>query len=331
MNEFDFIRHYLQKQLHDPSIVLGIGDDAAVVRPEQGKDLHISKDMLLVNRHFFDDMPPEDLAHKILAVNVSDMAAMGATPKWVLLGAALPQLDSAWLERFCQSLFHTAQQFGVSLIGGDTTRGELAFSVTIMGETPQGLGLRRSGAKVGDDIWVSGQIGLAAVGLQLQLLQKKLPEKRGFSELTALSAHSQQACLQALARPEPRLALGQALLKIAHAAQDISDGLVQDLEHILRASNVGAELWEHAIPTLPELQQVLTPQQWRQCVLAGGDDYELLFTAAPQHRDDIRLLAQNCGTRVSRIGQITQQDLKIVNQHGQTLELNQKGFDHFAH
>ena len=165
MNEFDFIRHYLSRQQTDTEVVLGIGDDAAIVRPRSGYDLCFSSDMLLAGRHFFTDVAAGDLAHKVLAVNVSDMAAMGATPRWVLLSAALPYLDEAWLKDFCDTLFYQTRAYDITLIGGDTTRGDWVFNVTIIGELPQGAALCRSGAQPGDDIWVSGYLGAAAAGL----------------------------------------------------------------------------------------------------------------------------------------------------------------------
>ena len=242
MTEFDFIRRYLQRQQPDRDVVLGIGDDAAIVRPCAGMDWCFSSDMLLAGRHFFADVAPADLAHKVLAVNLSDMAAMGAAPRWVLLSAALPQLDEAWLQAFCDSLFALAAQFGVTLIGGDTTRGDYVFSVTIAGELPQGMALRRDAAQPGDDIWVSGQLGLAAAALNRHWQTVQLPQEV-FAQ-----------CERARLRPQPRVALGRALLPFAHAAQDVSDGLGQDIGHILKASGVGAELWVDALPSLPDLR-----------------------------------------------------------------------------
>ncbi|MCF7529790.1 thiamine-phosphate kinase [Neisseria lisongii] len=319
MTEFDFIRRYL-KQQNDADVVLGIGDDAAIVRPRSGFDLCFSSDMLLKNVHFFADVSPEDLAWKVLAVNISDMAAMGAVPRWALLSAGLPELEADWLQRFCDSLFALAQRFGVTLIGGDTTRGDLVFNVTIAGELPQGQGLQRHAAQAGDDIWVSGRIGLAAAALQCRLKKCELPP--------AVFA----VCEQALLRPFPRVALGQAVLPFARAALDISDGLAQDLGHILQASGVGATVWLDALPTLPELKTLLPEAQWQACVLAGGDDYELVFTAPAEQRRAILEVAQRSNTPVSRIGIITETGrLKIIRSadDDSEIQLTNTGFDHF--
>lgn len=321
MTEFDFIRKYLQGQRQDHQVVVGIGDDAAVVRPKLGHDLCFSADMLLKNRHFFEDVSPEDLAWKVLAVNISDMAAMGAEPKWALLSAGLPELDEYWLRRFCNSLFDVAQRFGVTLIGGDTTRGDLVFNVTIVGELPQGKALRRDAAKVGDDIWVSGKIGLAASALNCILQQCALPPEIF------------EQCEAQLLRPVPRVALGRAILKLAHAAQDVSDGLAQDIGHILTASKVGAEIWADELPTLPELKQSLSREQWLRYTLAGGDDYELVFTAPQVCRETLQAAAQKSDTPITRIGKITDSGrLKVVNSVSDSNEiiLTALGFDHFG-
>lgn len=319
MTEFDFIRQYLKRQQQDAQLLLGIGDDAALVRPQSGYDLCFSSDMLLKNRHFFADVAPEDLAWKVLAVNLSDMAAMGARPRWVLLSAALPELDADWLQRFCDSFFALAQRFGVILIGGDTTKGDLVFNITIVGELPQGQALRRDGAQVGDDIWVSGELGLAAAALQHCLNKYCLDE--------AL----RPLCQSKLLRPEPRVALGQKILPLANAGQDISDGLSQDIGHILAASGVGAELWADQLPVPEALKQDLPRQAWLEAALAGGDDYELLFTAAQNRRADILAAAAECGVAVTRIGIINQTGrLKIIDADGQEITLTSKGFDHFG-
>lgn len=320
LGEFDFIRRYLVHQPNRPDVVLGIGDDAAIVRAQAGQDWCISADMLLAGRHFFGDERPEDIAHKIVAVNLSDMAAMGAVPSWILLSAALPELDEAWLTPFCQGLFAIAAEYGVALIGGDTTRGDYVFNLTIAGQVPTGTALRRSGAHVGDDVWVSGQVGLAAAALQHRLGELSLPP--------ALL----QRCNRSLQRPTPRISTAVGLRSLAHAALDVSDGLAQDLSHVLRASGVGARILAHHIPGDADLQRLLPPAQYRQLVLAGGDDYELLFTAAPAERAAIEALALSTGVPLSIIGTITAQSgvLNIIDEKGEPIVLCKQGFDHFG-
>ncbi len=320
MNEFDFIRHYLSRQQTDTEVVLGIGDDAAIVRPRSGYDLCFSSDMLLAGRHFFTDVAAGDLAHKVLAVNVSDMAAMGATPRWVLLSAALPYLDEAWLKDFCDTLFDQTRAYDITLIGGDTTRGDWVFNVTIIGELPQGAALCRSGAQPGDDIWVSGYLGAAAAGLAS--IQGKL----------SLPAEVDIACRTRLHRPQPRVGLGQHLLNVATSAMDVSDGLAQDLEHILQASAVGAHVEAALLPALPDLRRVLADERLFSLQLAGGDDYELLFTAPQQVREHVLAASRAAGVPVSRIGRITDNSgcLEVVDGNGDPVHLNHKGFDHFG-
>lgn len=316
MKEFDFIKQYLNRpQSDDGQVVLGIGDDAAIIRPDAGQDIHISSDMLLGGRHFFTDVSAADLAHRVLAVNLSDMAAMGATPKWALLSVALPDLQEAWLREFCDALFAMASEHGVRLIGGDTTKGDWVFNVTIMGQTPQGMGLRRDAAKVGDDVWVSGHLGLACAALHDHWLNVHLP-----NELF-------QLCEAARLRPQPRVALGQRLLHLAHAAQDVSDGFAQDLGHILTASAVGAVVNVDALPTLSELKQF---EQWPQWVAAGGDDYELVFTAPMAQRAAIVAAGQACGVMVTPVGQVVAgSGLQLQDAVGTPISLTHEGFDHF--
>lgn len=320
MTEFDFIRRYLNRQQEDADVILGIGDDAAIIRPKTGFDLCFSSDMLLKNRHFFSDVLPEDLAWKVLAVNISDMAAMGAKPRWALLSAGLPELDETWLERFCSSLFELANRFGVRLIGGDTTRGDLVFNVTIAGELPQGRALRRDAAKIGDDVWVSGEIGSAAAALNCHLKKCVLPDD--------VFVH----CEAKLLRPLPRVALGLGILPLAHAAQDISDGLAQDVGHILNASAMGMELWADCLPVYPPLKTHLDEQTWLACALAGGDDYELVFTAPEVNRECLLAAAQQADVPISRIGKVTDTcRLKIAETRGgKELNLTKTGFDHFG-
>ncbi len=319
MNEFDFIRQYLCNKQKDGNVLLGIGDDAAIVRPSLDMDWCISSDMLLAGRHFFTDTAAEDIAHKVLAVNLSDMAAMGATPKWVLLSAALPELNPVWLKSFCNQFFSLCGEYGVSLIGGDTTKGNLAFNVTIIGEVPKGLGLRRSGAAVGDDIWVSGRLGLAAAALEHLSGRYLLPPETA------------KICLPCLLRPQPRVALGRVMLGMAHAAQDVSDGLAQDLGHILCASKVGGQIYLQDLPTLPELAESLPSEILARHMLSGGDDYELVFTAPPGKRCEIIAAAEKAETAVSRIGKIMAgSGLEIFDSDGRPIYLKKGGFDHFS-
>ncbi|VEH88236.1 thiamine monophosphate kinase [Neisseria animaloris] len=319
MTEFDFIRRYLQKQQSDSEVLLGIGDDAAVIRPRAGFDLCFSSDMFLKNRHFFENVHPADLAYKVLAVNISDMAAMGAKPRWILLSAGLPDLQENWLEDFCTSLFSLARRFGITLIGGDTTKGDMVFNITIIGELPQGKALRRDAARDGDDIWVSGQVGLAAAALNHHWQLLKLP-----SDILEI-------CEQARLRPKPRVALGQLLLPFAHAAQDISDGLAQDLGHILKASAMGAEIFVEQLPTLPQLRGILPEKQLYDCLLAGGDDYELVFTVPESQREAVMKAGKISNTPVCRIGKINRSGrLKMTLADSSELHLNSLGFDHFG-
>jgi thiamine-monophosphate kinase len=313
MNEFDLIKRYFTTASSD--VVLGVGDDAAIVRPTAGCDLHVSVDTLVEGRHFFADVDPVDLGHKTLAVNLSDMAAMGARPRWALLSLALPDVDPVWLDGFARGFFALAQRHGVSLIGGDTTRGPLTLSVTIMGETLAGGGLCRHAARVGDDIWVSGELGLAAVALRQRL----------HGDL-AIPADVLETCRCKMDAPEPRLALGQALQPIAHAAIDISDGLMADLGHILQRSAVGAEIWSQSLPTHPWIAE--QGASLLDAVAAGGDDYELCFTADPGQRADIEALASGC--RVTRIGRVVAGDrARLLLASGEELFTGRNGFDHF--
>ncbi len=316
MNEFDFINQYLKSQSPSPEVILGIGDDAAIVRPNHQFDWCFSSDMLLENRHFFANVEPAALAHKVLAVNLSDMAAMGATPKWALLSVALPKLDSAWLDAFCKSLFAMADEYHLQIIGGDTTKGPMTFNVTIVGQVPRGQALKRAAAKIGDDVWVSGEIGLAAAALNHHWQNVQLSEQ------------DLLICEKKRTRPTPRVKLGERLLDFAHAAQDVSDGLWQDLEHIAEESGVGMDIDFDAIPTLASLKNHDGAAKW---ILTGGDDYELIFTAPVQNRECILQIAKEVGTPVSLIGSVTaqaQSGVKVYRNH-EMMNLDSKGFDHF--
>jgi thiamine-monophosphate kinase len=315
--EFSLIAKHFTRAT--PGAVLGVGDDCALLAPTPGMQLAVSSDMLLEGRHFSPQDSPAGIGHKSLAVNLSDLAAMGATPRWATLAIALPEENDAWLTAFSRGFFRMADQHGIELIGGDTTRGALTISITVMGEVPPGQALRRDGAQAGDDIWVSGVLGSAAMALAYR-------QGRLFMEQIDAAK-----VLPALYLPTPRVALGIALRGLAHSAIDISDGLLADLGHILERSGVGARLAFSALPTLPVVQAYLHEAVARECVLAGGDDYELCFTAPAGRRDAILAAAASANVSISRIGQITAEPgLSLLAADGQPLHYDKTGYDHFA-
>ena len=315
--EFDLIaRHFTRAT---PGAVLGVGDDCALLAPSPGMQLAVSSDMLLEGRHFSPQDSPAGIGHKSLAVNLSDLAAMGATPRWATLSIALPEANDAWLTAFARGFFRMADMHGIELVGGDTTRGALTLSITVIGEIPPGQALRRDGAQAGDDIWVSGVIGSAAMALAYR-------QGRVFMEQIDAAK-----VLPALYLPTPRVALGIALRGIAHSAIDISDGLLGDLGHILQRSNVGAILEFACLPTLPVVQAYLHEAVARDCVLAGGDDYELCFTTPASKCDAVLAAAASAGVAVTRIGHITAESgLTVIGADGRPLPVEHTGYDHFA-
>ncbi len=320
LSEFELIERFFRRPA--TSAALGIGDDAALVAPSPGCELAISVDMLVSGRHFFADADPYAIGHKTLAVNLSDMAAIGATPRWALLAGALPEIDTGWLSEFARGLFALADAHGVELIGGDTTRGPLTLCVTIIGEVPTGKALLRAGARSGDSIWVSGPLGDAA--LALAHLEGRV----------ALLADEFAACERALLLPTPRVALGELLRGVATAAIDISDGLTGDLGHVLQASKLGATIELGAIPRGVAMTRLLAGTERDvalRCLLAGGDDYELCFTV-PESRDaGVGDIARALGLSLSRIG-TTNGDSGIVvrDETGSKLATLPRAFDHFA-
>ena len=302
-SEFDIIRRFFSRPARHA--LLAGGDDAALLAPRPGTTLAVSTDLLLEGRHFSAGADARGLGHKALAVNLSDMAAMGATPRWATLALALPTADEAWLAAFAEGFYALAGRFGVDLVGGDTTRGPLTFCVAILGEVPQGQALTRAGARPGDEIWVSGELGGAAYAL----------------------AHPEDAAAaRRLHEPEPRVALGERLRGLASAAIDISDGFAQDLGHILERSAVGAEVRYDALPKFPVADAALQ----RRCVLSGGDDYELLFTAPASARGAIEALVAPLGLRLTRVGSIrSDAGLRVLDAQGAPIDFAH-GFDHFA-
>jgi thiamine-monophosphate kinase len=316
MSEFDLIARYFTRAT--PNAELGVGDDAALLQVSAGKVLAVSSDMLVCGTHFLPDADPYLLGHKTLAVNLSDLAAMGAEPRWATLALALPQADEAWLERFSAGFFALAERHRVELVGGDTTRGPLNLCVTIFGEVPAQQALRRSGAQAGDEVWVSGSLGDAA--LALAHLQGRI----------ILSDDELAACAPALHQPQPRIALGQALRGIASSAIDISDGLLADLGHILDASQAGAQIEFAALPVSDTLRGHLDQPLVRQCALAGGDDYELCFTVPAAYHAEVSRIAARLDLPLTRIGKIVAGRGCIVQDTaGNPLNIEAGGYDHF--
>jgi len=317
-SEFDIIRKYFTREA--PTAILGVGDDCALLRPDPGMLLAVSTDMLTSGIHFFPDADPAKLGHKALAVNLSDLAAMGAGPRWATLAIALPEADETWIAAFAQGFFGLAGRWRTELIGGDTTRGPLAISVTVMGEVPAGLALRRDAALAGDDIWLSGATGEAALALAHLKGRVKL-------EGAAL-----EACLARLHTPEPRVDLGVRLRGLVRSAIDVSDALLADLGHILEASRVGAELDSDKLPRAAPIADCPDKALAEDCLLAGGDDYELLFTAPKLKRAQIQAVGRDLEIPLALIGAAVPGDpvARLRDARGKLASRPRKGFDHFA-
>jgi thiamine-monophosphate kinase len=315
-SEFELIAKYFTHPIRHT--VLGVGDDAALLELRPGHELAATTDMLVEGVHFFADVSPLSLGHKALAVNLSDLAAMGATPRWAMLALSLPAAEERWIKDFAAGFFALAERHDVDLIGGDTTRGPRNICVQVMGEVAQGRALRRDGARPGDDVWVSGHLGDAAAALAHRKGELLLREP--------LLGH----CVARLDRPTPRVELGGRLTGLASSAIDISDGLLGDLGHICERSGVGAEIGFEHIPCSAELIPLRHHEPVTRAILAGGDDYELCFTAAPANRSGIDLLAGSLGLALTRIGRITEGGAVTVrDDKGQPMVPREKGFDHF--
>jgi len=291
--------------------VNGPGDDCVLLRPNAGLELAVTTDMLVEGRHFTKDADPRKLGHKALAVNLSDLAAMGAAPRWALLSIGLPGADERWLEAFSAGLFALAGRFGVELVGGDTTRAEArVINVVALGEVPAGVALYRSAARPGDDIWVSGELGGAALAL-------RRPEVL--------------EVVKRLHEPEPRVELGERLRGIAHAAIDISDGLVGDLGHIVERSALGAVVDYARLPRAGAFAALGDAALERDCVLSGGEDYELAFTAEPAQRAAIEALSRELGLALTRVGSMREGEAKLEVRDAAGRAMSWRGaFDHFA-
>jgi thiamine-monophosphate kinase len=317
IGEFDLIAKWFTKPARRSP--LGVGDDCALLAPRAGQQLAVSTDVLVEGRHFLSTVPADLLGHKALAVNLSDLAACGAEPLAFTLSLALPRVDSEFLEGFAAGLWALANHFQVDLVGGDTTAGPLTIGITVFGEVPTGTALLRSGAQVGDDLWVSGSLGDARLALE------------AFRGRVALSEAGFAQARRAMEQPQPRVALGLALRGLARSAIDLSDGLLGDLGHVLARSRVGAVVDEALLPRSALLASQRSPLQ-RQCLLTGGDDYELLFSAAPQDAQRVRQAGQRSETLVTRIGRVVAEPgLTVRDAAGQALDLQgQRAFDHFA-
>jgi len=316
LGEFDLIAKFFTRPVMRAP--LGIGDDCALLWPSQGMQLAISSDMLVEGRHFLSTVAPYRLGHKALAVNLSDLAACGASPVAFTLALAMPRVDESFLQAFSDGLFALADAHGCELIGGDTTQGPLNICITVFGEVPQGQALLRGGARVGDDIWVSGTVGDARLALE------------GFRGTVELEGQDLAAVRMAMEQPQPRVALGVALRGLAHSAVDVSDGLLGDLSHILRRSGAGATVNVDAIPRSTTLSR--QPLAWqRTCTLAGGDDYELVFTAAARDADAVATAARHAGVTVTRIGTVDHVvGVRLKDAQGRPVEGDFDSFDHFG-
>ncbi len=340
MGEFDLIARYFKRPpplAAAAQVTLGVGDDCALLQPRPGQQWAVSTDLLIEGRHFLSTVAPDRLGHKALAVNLSDLAACGAQPVAYTLALSLPSVDEAWLAAFAQGLHALADAHGIALVGGDTTRGPLAIGITVMGEVPPGQALLRSGAKAGDELWVSGHLGDARLALEV------------FRGSLSVPLPVWELARQRMEQPTPRVALGLALRGVASAAADVSDGLCGDLGHILAASGVGAVIdaadaietiasrgvWMGASGRLDSNLSANPPLpaewQWLDWVLNGGDDYELVFTAPSALTEAVRLAAAAAGTPVRRIGRIqAESGLWLRERDGVLTRLPTRGFDHFA-
>jgi thiamine-monophosphate kinase len=320
MGEFDLIARYFCRDT--PQTMLGPGDDGALIQPSPGMELAVTTDMLVSGVHFLPDTDPHDLGWKTLAVNLSDLAAMGAQPRWALLAGSLPAADETWLAPFAAGFHACAETFHVDLIGGDTTCGPLNLCVTAIGELPAGYALRRDGAKDGDDIWISGQVGLAALGLRCLQGRLNLPEPL------------RRLCVKRLQAPQPRVGLGLALRFLAHAAIDISDGLLADLGHIARRSGLEACLTLDRFPRLPKGAD---RAEALEAFLSGGDDYELCFTASPENRFSLGRVAADLDLPLWRVGSLFAASdatlvghVRLLGPDGENIEWKNRGYDHFC-
>jgi thiamine-monophosphate kinase len=320
MGEFELIsRYFANCGAKRTDTAIGVGDDGAVLQVRDGYDLVVTTDTMAVGTHFFPDDDPRALGHKVVAVNVSDLAAMGAEPAWLSLALSLPAIDEPWVAAFAAGLHETAEYYNCQLIGGDTTRGPLSLTMIAKGIVPRGKALTRSGAKVGDYIYVTGTLGDAALGLKLWQGQHDVSKKH------------QTHILQRFHYPSARVALGQALRNIASSAMDLSDGLYSDIQHILKRSGVGASVDVTKLPLSQAVKDSCDHATAIQLALSGGEDYELLFTVPEARRGSLDVLLSPYGIAVSCIGRITGVAGKLELKHAeQPYTYQHHGFVHFV-
>lgn len=314
--EFELIQRYFTREPR--GALLGVGDDAALLRPHSDLDLVVTTDTLVTGVHFAADADPQALGHKALAVNLSDLAAMGARPRWVLLALTLPESDEEWVARFARGFLTLADAFTVDLVGGDTCRGPLSICVTALGEVGRDRALRRDGARPGDDVWVSGVIGSAALALLHQQGEVRLKNP------------DLDRCLAQLNTPKPRVELGERLTGIATSAIDVSDGLLADLGHVAERSAVRAVIEYARVPCAPSVVSIRGHEPVRRAILGGGDDYELCFTAPPGRTLELEQLSAELGVGLTCIGRIEQgHGVEVLGEGGAPLAVEARGFDHF--
>ncbi|MBD1555930.1 thiamine-phosphate kinase [Vibrio sp. S9_S30] len=317
--EFNLITTYfVNRQTQRKDVQLSLGDDSALVTSPENVQIAISTDTLVAGTHFLEHANPAWVAHKALAANLSDLAAMGASPAWVSLALTLPEPDEMWLAPFSESFFELANYFNIQLIGGDTTKGPLSITLTVQGFVPEGKAMRRDGAKVGDWIYVTGTLGDSAAGLQVVLDDAK--RSKPYAE--ELEKRHYLAT--------PRLVVGQALREVASACLDISDGLISDLRHIMDASNVGAIIDVDNIPLSDELKAYCSDDiEAIQLALTSGEEYELCFCVPEEHKGQMDTLLSYSGTTATCIGQIRSGDELVLEQQGKKLDWALSGYDHF--
>jgi thiamine-monophosphate kinase len=315
--EFDLIARFFSRPVRGAK--LGVGDDAAIVAPSLACDLVVTTDTLVCGVHFLPDHNPRALGHKALAVNLSDLAAMGARARWVLLAMTLPQVDEQWLAQFSDGFYDLAQRNALDLIGGDTTRGPLAITVTAIGEVETGKALRRDKAQVGEQLWVSGQIGSAALALQ------------HIHGETRLRGNGLEQCMERFEAPLPRLDLGHELVGVASSAIDISDGLVADAGHLCERSGVGIEIGLAHVPVIPDVMHLKGDARVRQALLSGGDDYELLFTAPTGAAPQLDAISGRLGLALTCIGRVVPGNtVRVLDDTGAVIHTGTGGYEHFV-